>query len=132
MIAFKNLILVLYLHLSFAVIHVFTMFTALFRFVFFNHTFRWSKAFEMRISRIGMKKVSQRVLKFIDDHWAEEIVISNTDFPKQKDLVSEIYDASLNNDAEKLAELRKLEYQKIFIRKEQDRKFTTRWSVINF
>jgi hypothetical protein len=113
--------------------HISCLFCVLIRFVTFNESFRWSKEFELRISRIGMRKVQNRVLKFINDHWKEDIkTYPETDVPKQKDIVPDIYEACLTHNNEKLAELRELEYQKIFIRRNQDRKFTTRWSVLNF
>ncbi len=49
---------------------------------------------------------------------------------KQKKLVAELYRACFDHDAEKLAELRRLEFQKIFKRRAEGKHFTNRWTVV--
>jgi hypothetical protein len=49
---------------------------------------------------------------------------------KQKKLVKEVYQACIDHDDVKLAELRKSEFEKIIKRKEQGRKFNSRWTVV--
>jgi hypothetical protein len=49
---------------------------------------------------------------------------------KQKKLLQEVYEACFDHDAEKLAKLRKLEFQKIFKRRAEGKHFTHRWTVV--
>lgn len=49
---------------------------------------------------------------------------------KQRKLVSKLYKACFDHDAEKMAELRKLEFEKILKRKAEGRPFTYRWTVV--
>jgi hypothetical protein len=49
---------------------------------------------------------------------------------KQKQLLQEVYKACFDHDAEKLAELRRLEFQKIFKRRAEGKPFTTRWTIV--
>ena len=49
---------------------------------------------------------------------------------KQRKLVKKVYQACIDHDDERLAELRKHEFEKIIRRKEEGRKFTSRWSVV--
>lgn len=49
---------------------------------------------------------------------------------KQGRLVHRVYRACFDHDAEKLAELRKIEFQKIFKRRAEGKAFTHRWTVI--
>ncbi len=50
---------------------------------------------------------------------------------KQKELVSELYKACFDHDAEKMAKLRKKEFAKILKHKAEGKPFTTRWTVVN-
>ena len=49
---------------------------------------------------------------------------------KQRKLVEKLYKACFDHDAEKMAELRKLEFEKILKRKAEGRPFTNRWTVV--
>ena len=49
---------------------------------------------------------------------------------KQQDLVMELYRACFDHDAKKIAELRKIEFQKILKRKAEGKHFTNRWTVV--
>lgn len=49
---------------------------------------------------------------------------------KQDRLVRELYQASLDHDAKKIAELRKIEFQKILRRRESGKPFTTHWALV--
>ena len=49
---------------------------------------------------------------------------------KQRKLVKQVYQACVDHDDAKLAELRKAEFEKIVRRKQQGRGFTGRWTVI--
>ena len=49
---------------------------------------------------------------------------------KQKKLVSKLYKACFDHDAEKQFELRKKEYAKILKRKAEGKAFTHRWTVV--
>lgn len=49
---------------------------------------------------------------------------------KQRKLVSKLYKACFDHDAEKMAELRKVEFEKILKRKAEGRPFTNRWTVV--
>jgi hypothetical protein len=50
---------------------------------------------------------------------------------KQSKLVSELYKACFDHDAEKMAKLRKKEFAKILKHKAEGKPFTTRWTVVN-
>ncbi len=49
---------------------------------------------------------------------------------KQGKLVHRVYRACFDHDAEKLAELRQLEFQKIFKRRAEGKPFTHKWTVV--
>jgi hypothetical protein len=49
---------------------------------------------------------------------------------KQNKLVTQVYQACLANDTEKVAELRKKEFVKIVKHKAAGKSFTTKWIVI--
>jgi hypothetical protein len=50
---------------------------------------------------------------------------------KQRKLLQEVYEACFTHDAEKLAELRKIEFQKIFKRRSEGKQVCTpKWTVI--
>lgn len=50
---------------------------------------------------------------------------------KQKKLLKKVMEASLNNDVDTINKLRKEEYIKIFERKEKNKPFTTRWTIVS-
>ena len=49
---------------------------------------------------------------------------------KQKKLLEQVYKACFDHDAEKLAELRKQEFQKIFKRRAEGKPFTHKWVLV--
>ena len=49
---------------------------------------------------------------------------------KQNKLVTQVYQACLANEMEKVAELRKKEFVKIFKHRNEGKPFTTKWIVI--
>jgi len=50
---------------------------------------------------------------------------------KQRKLLQEVYEACFDHDAEKLAKLRKMEFQKIFKRRAEGKQvFTPKWTVV--
>ena len=50
---------------------------------------------------------------------------------KQKKLIQEVYKACCKHDDDKLSELRKIEFQKIFKHRTQGKPFTSKWALIN-
>jgi hypothetical protein len=49
---------------------------------------------------------------------------------KQDRLVRELYRACFEHDDKKIAELRKIEFQKILKRRESGKPFTTHWALV--
>jgi hypothetical protein len=49
---------------------------------------------------------------------------------KQNKLVKQLYQACLSHDAEKMAELRKKEFEKIFKHRDEGKTFTTKWTLV--
>ena len=49
---------------------------------------------------------------------------------KQHKMVVKVYKACLSHDAEKMAELRKKEFKKIFKHRAEGKLFDTKWSVV--
>jgi hypothetical protein len=49
---------------------------------------------------------------------------------KQRKLLEQVYQACFDHDAKKMAELRKLEFEKILKRKAEGKHFTHRWTIV--
>jgi hypothetical protein len=49
---------------------------------------------------------------------------------KQRKLLQEVYQACFDHDSEKLAKLRKLEFQKISKRRAEGKPFDTKWTLV--
>ena len=49
---------------------------------------------------------------------------------KQRKLVHALYSACLDNDAEKISKLRKLEFSKIFKHRAEGKPFNAKWTVV--
>jgi len=49
---------------------------------------------------------------------------------KQRKLVTKLYKACLDHDADKMAHLRKKEFEKILIHRAEGKLFDTKWSVV--
>lgn len=49
---------------------------------------------------------------------------------KQSKLLTKIYQACLSHDVKEIAKLRRLEFEKIFKRKQGGKLFSSRWTVV--
>lgn len=51
---------------------------------------------------------------------------------KQRKLVTALYRACLDHDAEEISKLRRLEFDKIFKHRAQGKPFNAKWTVVKF